>query len=116
MVNQKNFEIPDQGALAYLTFDDTEGHEQKGRRPVFVLSIKEANRHTGMVLCLPITSHVKGYAQEVILPDGLPVTGAILLAQARSFDFKARNLRIVGYAPEDFIEEVVATFSAIVGR
>ena len=107
---------PEQGALGYVEVDETSGHEQKGRRPVLVLSRKLVNARTGMMTCLPITTQVKGYAQEVVLPDGLPVQGAVLLAHARSFDYRARNFQVLGYAPEDFVEEVVATFCAMVGR
>ena len=83
---------------------------------MLVLSRKLVNARTGMMTCLPITTRIKGYAQEVVLPEGLPVQGAVLLAQARSFDYKARNFQMLGYAPEDFVEDVVAMFCSMFER
>lgn len=107
---------PDQGAYGFVDVDDTQGHEQSGKRPVFVISKKLVNARTGMMMCLPITLRIKGYPQEVLLPDGLEIMGAVLLAHARSFDFNARNFQVLGHAPENFVEDVVARFCAMLGR
>ena len=53
----------------------------------------------------PITSRVKGYPFEVPLPDGLPITGAVLADQVRSIDCHARRIEVAGRAPG----QVVAT-------
>ncbi|PWL63863.1 MAG: mRNA-degrading endonuclease [Desulfovibrionaceae bacterium] len=108
--------VPDQGAYGFLCVDETKGHEQSGKRPVFVISKKLVNARTGMMTCLPITTQSKGYSQEVILPGGLQITGALLLAHVRSFDFNARNFQVLGYAPEDFTADVVSRFCAMLGR
>lgn len=107
---------PDQGAYGFVYVDETEGHEQSGNRPVLVISKKLVNARTGMMTCLPITTQIKGYPQEVILPEGLQITGTVLLAQARSFDFNARNFQVLGYAPEDFTADVISRFCAMLGR
>jgi mRNA-degrading endonuclease toxin of MazEF toxin-antitoxin module len=52
----------------------------KKTRPALIISPKSYNLKTGFVLCMPITSKVKGYLFEVIVNDAL-VSGAVLSDQ-----------------------------------
>jgi hypothetical protein len=70
--------VPRRGDLVWLSFDPQAGHEQAGRRPAFVLSPETYNRKAGLFLACPVTSKVKGYPFEVVLPDGSDVSGVIL--------------------------------------
>jgi mRNA interferase MazF len=93
--------VPERGDVVWLTFDPQSGHEQAGRRPAVVLSPRLYNRKAGHALFAPITNQVKGYPFEVMIPSGLPVTGAVLADQMKSLDWRARNaLRICSLSPE----------------
>ena len=70
--------VPERSDLVWLTFTPQAGHEQAGRRPALVLSPAVYNGKVGLALFCPVTSQVKGYPFEVALPDGLPISGAIL--------------------------------------
>jgi mRNA-degrading endonuclease toxin of MazEF toxin-antitoxin module len=70
--------IPDSGDIAWIGLDPALGHEQKGRRPVLVLSPASYNRKAGLAICCPVTGQVKGYPFEVVLPDGLPIRASCL--------------------------------------
>jgi len=87
---------PTRGDVVWLRFSPQAGHEQAGRRPALVLSPAQYNRRAGLMLCCPITSQVKGYPFEVLLPAGLAVHGAILTDQIRSLDWKARSAKLIG--------------------
>jgi mRNA interferase MazF len=50
-----------------------------------------------------------------MLPDGLPVSGAVLVDQLRSIDRDARRLRLAGDAPPTVIAEVQAKLAALFG-
>jgi mRNA interferase MazF len=52
------------------------GHEQSGRRPAVVLSPADYNGKVGLAIVCPITSQIKGYPFEVLIPAGLPVGAA----------------------------------------
>lgn len=91
--------VPDRGDLIWLDFDPQAGHEQKGRRPALVLSPASYNGRAGLIVCCPITNQVKGYPFEVVLPAGLPITGAVLSDQVRSLDWRARSAQVVGQVP-----------------
>ncbi len=66
------------------------------------------------MLCCPIASKVKGYPFEVVIPDGAPVSGAVLADQAKSLDWKARRAEVIGKAPSEVIGEACAKLMTLV--
>ena len=59
--------VPDAGDIAWLNFDPQAGREQAKRRPALVLSPATYNGKTGMIVCCPLTSQIKGYPFEVVI-------------------------------------------------
>ena len=91
---------PDRGDAVWITLDRQAGHEQSGRRPALVLSPAAYNRKVGLAVLCPITSQVKGYPFEVLIPHGLRVSGAILADQVKNLDWKARAAKLICKLPE----------------
>ena len=56
-----------------------------------------ANEKVEIASVCPVTGQIKGYPFEVLLPDGLPVTGAILADQAKSLDWRDRDVEWMGH-------------------
>lgn len=104
---------PGRGDLVWLTFTPQAGHEQSGRRPAVVLSPREYHRKTSFVVVCPITTTVKGYPFEVVLPDGLPVTGAVLSDQVKSLDRHVRDIEVAGKVPDEVMNEITAKLGAL---
>ncbi|GMR24152.1 MAG: endoribonuclease MazF [Acidobacteriota bacterium] len=105
---------PDRGEIVWLHFDPQAGHEQSGRRPAIVVSPAAYNRKVGLGLFCPITNRVKGYPYEVLLPDGLDVSGAVLSDQIKSLDWKARKATRICVAPTEITEDVLAKLNTLV--
>ena len=82
--------VPEAGDLIWLNFDPTIGREQAGRRPALVVSPAAFVRNTGFLLVCPITTRIRPFPTSVVLPDGLPIAGEILLSHLRSIDVAAR--------------------------
>lgn len=104
------------GDLVWLTFDPQAGREQAGRRPALVVSPAAYNAKVGLALCCPITSQKKGYPFEVELPPGLAVAGVVLADQLKSLDWRSRNAEVVGRAPQEAMEEVLAKLATLLGE
>ena len=83
--------LPDAGDLVWTDFDPTLGREQAGRRPALVVSPAALTLNTGFAFVCPITSRVRPFPTSVVLPDGLPISGEILLSHLRSIDTLARS-------------------------
>lgn len=106
--------VPSRGELIWLQFTPQAGHEQAGHRPALVISPSSYNRRVGLAVCCPITSHVKGYPFEVLLPDGLGVEGAILSDQIKSLDWRVRRAKRIGSVPPDVLAETIGKILALV--
>lgn len=106
MVKTKAY-VPARGDAVWITLNPQAGHEQAGRRPAVVLSPESYNAKVGLAILCPITSQVKGYPFEVLLPDGLPIRGAILADQVKSLDWRARQAERIAAVPRATIAEVL---------
>jgi mRNA interferase MazF len=105
--------VPNRGDVVWINFDPQAGHEQKGRRPALVVSQRTYNAPTGLALCCPITSQVKGYPFEVPVTPANGVRGVILCDQVRNVDWRAR---FIIQASPDCVDDVLAKIEALVGR
>ena len=107
--------VPARGDLVWLQFNPQAGHEQAGHRPAVVISPSAYNRRVGLAVCCPVTSRVRGYPFEVLLPQGLGIEGAILSDQLKSLDWRVRKARRIGSVPADVLQETVGKILALVG-
>jgi mRNA interferase MazF len=80
-----------------------------------MLSPAAYNARVGLAIVCPITSQVKGYPFEVVLPDGLPIRGAILADRVKSPDRVQRRAEPAGRAPTEVVREVLARLRPLLG-
>ena len=107
--------VPDCGDLIWLSFSPQAGREQAGHRPGLVLSPRAYNAKVGLCLVCPVTQSIKGYAFEIVLPEGLPVQGAVLSDHVKSADWKVRGCTPIGAVPAEVLEEVRAKLKPLLG-
>ena len=92
----------------WLEFTPQAGSEQRGRRPALVISPKTYNEKVGLALFCPITSKIKGYPFEVLLPDGCSVGGVVLSDQLKSLDWRTRKAKFIERTSSDLMAMVIA--------
>lgn len=74
----------------YLDLDPTQGSEQRGKRPVLVVSNDAVNDNLPVFTCIPFSSVKQGskiYPTEVLLSaadSGLPRDSVLMLQQIRT--------------------------------
>lgn len=105
--------VPDAGDIVWLEFSPQAGHEQAGHRPALVLSPAAYNDKTGMMICCPMTTQLKGYPFEVVV--GLKPPSAILADQVKSLDWRARRAKRKGCVAPDVLGEVRGKIRALIG-
>ena len=106
--------IPNRGDIVWITFNPQAGHEQAGRRPAFVLSPAPYNGKVGLAILCPITSQIKNYPFEVLIPDGFEISGAILTDQLKNLDWKIRQAAYICKLPESTIDEVLQKLGTLI--
>lgn len=100
--------VPERGDIVWLSFDPQAGHEYSGRRPALVLSPFLYNEKTGLAIFCPITSRIKSYPFEVLIPGDLSeIEGAILSDQVHSLDWRVRKALFICRLPEEITAEVL---------
>ncbi len=105
--------VPHRGDVVWISFNPQAGHEQSGRRPAVVISPAAYNGKVGLAILCPVTNQIKGYPFEVVIPQGLKVTGAVLSDQAKSLDWKARKAELICKLPESVIKVVLQKLNTL---
>jgi len=106
--------IPERGDIVWITFTPQAGHEQAGRRPALILSPAAYNGKVGLAILCPITSQIKNYPFEVLIPAGLKISGAILADQVKNLDWKVRQAEFVCNLPDAALEEVMQKLGTLI--
>ncbi|MDR3678282.1 MAG: type II toxin-antitoxin system PemK/MazF family toxin [Acidobacteriota bacterium] len=105
------------GEIWVVGLDPAEGHEQKGRRPVLVISPDAFNQLTKVPVVLPITSggnfaRTAGFAVS-LAGTGTKTTGVVRCDQPRALDLSARHGRKLENVPDAIMNEVLAKVGTI---
>ncbi len=105
------------GEIWLVGLDPTEGHEQKGKRPVLIVSPEAFNRVTKVPVVLPITSggnfaRTAGFAVSLV-GAGTKTTGIVRCDQPRALDLGARRGKKLESVPDTVIDEVLAKLTPI---
>lgn len=121
MAHQTQF--PDSGDIIHVNLAPSAGREMTGPHYALVLSSREYAKVTGTVLVCPITSRVRGWDFEVMMPAGvLPpkrgvgeVISVIHSDAVRQLDFRERAASVVAKAPATVIAEVRDILAQVLG-
>ena len=105
----------ERGDIYFVDLNPIAGREQRGHRPIIVVTPKAFNR-LGVQLVAPITTggafaRHRGFAVEL---TGTQTTGVILCNQLRTIDIGARNGRLVESAPAVVIENMLAKIATLI--
>jgi mRNA-degrading endonuclease toxin of MazEF toxin-antitoxin module len=105
------------GEIWLVGLDPTQGHEQKGRRPVLIVSPEAFNRVTKVPVVLPITSggsfaRTAGFA-VTLEGAGTKTAGIIRCDQPRALDLGARGGKKLESIPDAIVNEVLAKLTPI---
>jgi mRNA interferase MazF len=108
--------IPNRGDIVWITFNPQAGHEQAGRRPALVLSPAAYNGKVGLAILCPITSQIKNYPFEVLIPADLKISGVVLSDQVKNLDWRVRHAEFVCRLPDSTLDEVLGKLNTLIGQ
>src|ERR1700687_5533654 len=99
--------VPDRGDLVHVNFSPSAGRELAGPHYALILGSKSYQQATGLVICVAITSRIRGAPFEVLLPKGhLPakagvgdVDSVILSDAIRQLDYRERSMSFIAKCP-----------------
>jgi mRNA-degrading endonuclease toxin of MazEF toxin-antitoxin module len=105
------------GEIWLVGLDPSAGHEQKGKRPVLIVSPEAFNRVTKVPVVVPVTSggnfaRMAGFAVS-LATAGTKTTGVVRCDQPRALDLGARDGRKLESVPAAIVDEVLARLAPI---
>jgi len=100
-------DIPQQGDIIKIDLNPRKGHEQRGFRPVIVLSNNIVSQYTNVVIAAPISTTQRRLPLYRDLPENLNTKGTVLLDQLITLDYKARSFKFIEKAPSYFLLQLL---------
>lgn len=97
----------EQGDIIIANLNPKQGHEQKGFRPLLVLSNDIVKEHSNVVIVAPISSTERRLPLYIDLPESLETSGVVLLDQITTIDYRARGARKAETVSMEFLQEVL---------
>jgi len=98
-----------QGEIWVTDLNPVKGNEQKGKRPVVIISGNLLNKYLQVVIACPLTSKIKNYKGNVILipteQNGLTEKSEIMTFHIRSIS-KLRLIRKIGIVTKEELAEL----------
>ncbi|MCY4547142.1 MAG: type II toxin-antitoxin system PemK/MazF family toxin [Defluviicoccus sp.] len=107
------------GDIWLVSLDPSAGHEQRGTRPVLIVSPEAFNALTGTPVVLPITTggnfaRRRGFAVSLD-GAGTRTRGVIRCDRPRALDVRARRGRHVDTVPGHIVDDVLARLATLLG-
>jgi len=103
---------PDRGDLAWINFDPQTGREQAKNRPGLVLTEREFNLTTGLLVACHVTRTDRPYGSRVRL-TGTATQGFVMVEQVKSVDWQARGAAFIETVPGPVVDEVKRVLAVI---
>jgi len=110
--------VPERGEIWLADLNPVRGHEQAGRRPVLVVSVRPFNgSKAGLVVAIPLTSTLRTIPWHVIVqaPEGGLANPSALLCEAVRSISKDRLLNRWGSVSAETMEKVEDRMRMLLG-
>ncbi len=106
--------IPDRNDLIWLDFEPTKGREIGKYRPALVLSSKAYNRQTGLLICCPVSTSIRGGKTEVPI-NNLEKPSVVAANLVQTLSWPNRKAKKIGTAEEGVLEDVLLRLIPLIG-
>jgi mRNA interferase MazF len=106
--------IPDRSDIIWLDFEPVKGKEIGKYRPALVLSSLAYNQQTGLLICSPISTSIRGVKTEVLL-NNLPEPSVVASSLIQTLSWKDRKAKFIAKAEEGVLEEVLLRMLPLIG-
>ena len=106
--------IPQRKDVVWLDFEPTRGKEIGKYRPALILSSREYNRKTGLLICCPVSTSIRGGATEVPL-SRMEQPSVIAASLVQTLAWKERKVKKIITARQSEFEETLVKLLPLIG-
>lgn len=109
----KNY-TPERNDIVLLDFEPTKGKEIGKYRPALILSSQIYNFNTGLVICCPISTSIRGALTEVSI-NNLDKPSVVAASLIQTLSWKERKIKFVAKAEKEVMDEVLYRLIPLIG-
>lgn len=106
--------IPKRNDIIWLDFEPVKGKEIGKYRPALVLSSQEYNQQTGLLICCPISTSIRGQATEVPVKN-LDKPSVVTSSLIQTLSWKDRHAKMITTAEKGVMEAVLLRLIPLIG-
>lgn len=106
--------MPERNHIIWLDFEPTKGKEIGKYRPAIVLSSRLYSKKTGLVICCPISTSIRGAKTEVPIKN-LESPSVVATTLIQTLSWKDRKAKFITEAEESVMDEVLERVLVIIG-
>lgn len=106
--------IPDRNDIVLLDFEPTRGKEIGKYRPALVLSSQQYNQQTGLLICCPISTSIRGVATEVPVRN-LDQPSVVAASLIQTLSWRDRHMRFAVLAEPGVYSQVLLRILPLIG-
>lgn len=106
--------IPDREDIVWLDFEPTKGKEIGKYRPAFVLSSKTYHQQTGLLICCPISTSIRGGLTEVPI-ENLENPSVVASSLVQTLSWKERKAKFITKAEDGVLRAVLQRLLPLIG-
>jgi len=105
--------VPTRNDILWLDFEPKTGKEIGKYHPALVLSSSAYNKQTGLLICCPISTSIRGGLTEV--PVSLEAPSVVAASLIQTLSWKDRKARFIKQAEEGVLEQVLLRLAPLIG-
>ena len=115
-INVATLYIPDRKHIVWLDFEPAKGKEIGKYRPALILSSKTYNKATGLVICCPISTSIRGARTEVPLPLTILEQPSVVVANLiQTLSWQERKIKYLAEIDTQTFIEVLYRIVPLIG-
>ena len=106
--------IPERNDIVWLDFEPKKGKEIGKYRPALVLSSRVYNQQTGLLICCPVSTSIRGGTTEVKVKN-LDQPSVVAASLIQTLSWKNRKVKKITKAEKGVMEEVLIRILPLIG-
>ena len=105
---------PERNDIIWLDFEPTKGKEIGKYRPAIVLSSKVYNSQTGLLICCPVSTSIRGGSTEVVI-ENLDKPSVVAASLVQTVSWKQRKAKFITNAENGVLTRVLQRLLPLMG-
>lgn len=106
--------VPARNEIIWLDFEPKKGKEIGKYRPALVLSSRAYNLQTGLLICCPISTSIRGGTTEVQV-ENLDEPSVVAASLIQTLSWKNRKAKSIASAEKGVMEQVILRILPLIG-